>query len=115
MHVWEIINENSFGMFSPLVPRNLVRLYVNREKAEEAVSSIVKLAHKYSVEETIRDQESGLGNLTKKELAWWKSGPPITTHRTEDTTFYCCGEHDWDSRDRRGAAYGWIKRREVVE
>jgi hypothetical protein len=111
--VWEILNEKSFDQFTPL-GMNLPRLFLSREKAETAAMCVAKLAHRYNVEETQSSATHDEG-FNDQEIAWWNSGPRLAVHRTDDTTFYCCGDPEWDGRDRRGTAYGWIKKREVIE
>jgi hypothetical protein len=111
--VWEILSEKAFDRWAPL-GKDMPRLFLSREKAERVAINVAKVAHRYNVEETqaMATHEEGYND---QEIAWWNSGPMLTVHRTDDTTFYCCGNPEWDGRDRRGAAYGWIKSREVIE
>lgn len=114
--VWEIVNANAFYRGGAFMDRDAPRFYLSREKAEAAAQEIASRAHEDNIEDhTSRFEDPEYGDCyTQEERAWWLSSPPLTVHKTESKTFYCCGDPEWDSRDRRGEAYGWVARREVV-
>lgn len=117
MFIWEIVNEREFSSGSMFAPRKLPRFYLSREKAEVAAHKIAVKAHADRLKDVldrVDDEEDG-EEFDDDEKAWWRSKPAMSVHRTEKDTFYCCGDPQWDSRDRRGIAYGWVSRREVVE
>jgi hypothetical protein len=118
MFVWEILNEGKLGRWEGFWARDAPRFYLSREAAEAVCLPPMEEAHKKQIKFFLSDvehYEDPLEIFDQEDIDFWKNNPPLLVHRTDTFTFYGCGDPEADSRDYQCAAYGWIKRREVVE
>lgn len=118
-YVWEVRDEGRLGRGYPRAYRIFdthTRFFETREAAEEFCAPIIEAIHV----DFLKEMHSYVTDpaesecYSQEEIDWWLSSPAVAKTRMEDQTFYGVGDPEADSRDRCGAAYGWIVRRKIA-